>query len=94
MGIKLITRTTYRADSGRVFELENMQPSHLLNVIHHHRNQVDSLVFLINAGYDDKDKQFLMSRLKALETTLEALGKELASRDPVLDDNNGDDYEE
>lgn len=94
MGIKLTTRTVYRADSGKVFELENMSPSHILNVIHHHRNQVSSLVHLINAGYDNPDTQLLMARLKMLEETLEALGKELARRDPVLDDNNGDDYED
>jgi len=82
MGI-FTRQVEYLSDRGDTFELGNMQSSHLLNVIHHHSNQVTTLELMMD------DKRFAteqaLARLNGLKETILALQAELATRDPEED---------
>jgi hypothetical protein len=63
-----------------------MKPSHLLNAINHHRNQINTIDWILEMGDLDSDKnQMLHFRRISLFTTVEALVKELRTRDPDED---------
>lgn len=77
----------YISDRGDEFQLDEMAPSHLLNAINHHRTQINTLDWVIDqCGGPDADKnQLLHLRRISLHSTVEALVKELRTRDPDQD---------
>jgi hypothetical protein len=63
-----------------------MEPSHLLNAINHHRTQIDTVDWILEQGTPDSAKnQLLHLRRISLFNTVEALVKELRTRDPDED---------
>lgn len=85
--VGLFTRNPiYVSDRGDEFQLENMEPSHLLNAINHHKTQIETLDWILEqTGTDAEKNQMLHLRRISLHTTVEALVKELRNRDPDLD---------
>jgi len=83
----LFTRQpVYVSDRGQEFQLEDMQPTHLLNAIDHHRKQIATLDWILEqTGNDNEKNQMLHLRRISLCTTVEALVKELRTRDPDED---------
>lgn len=83
MGIKT-TGPVYLADSGKEFDVQHMQSSHLLNVLAHHRKQVIELEEIAGGSVSG---EFIARRLEGMNQTIRILQNELASRDPAEDDN-------
>lgn len=76
----------YVTDRGDKYEVEEMESSHLLNAINHHRTQINTLDWILDqTGTDAVKNQFLHLRRISLHTTVEALVKELRTRDPDTD---------
>jgi len=76
----------YVSDRGEEFQLEEMEPSHLLNVIKHHRAQINTVDWVMDQLDKDKtDFTNLHYRRINLYNTIEALLQELATRDPKND---------
>lgn len=76
----------YVSDRGEEFQLEEMEPSHLLNVIKHHRAQINTVDWAMDQLDKDKtDFTNLHYRRINLYNTIEALLQELATRDPKND---------
>lgn len=76
----------YISDRGEEFQLEEMEPSHLLNVIKHHRAQINTVDWAMDQLDKDKtDFTNLHYRRINLYNTIEALLQELATRDPKND---------
>lgn len=76
----------YVSDRGDEYQVEEMEPSHLLNAINHHRKQIDTIDWILSQSDSDaKRNQMLHLRRISLFTTVEALVKELRTRDPDLD---------
>jgi hypothetical protein len=88
MGIKRKRSETYVADTGKEFELEDMSPSHLTNVITHHHRQLEALTSVYNCTPEDQ-RGFLLARMTALSETINTLAGELATRDPDKDGEQG-----
>lgn len=88
--VGLFTRNPiYVSDRGDEFQLEDMAPSHLLNAIRHHKDQINTLDWILDqTGTDAEKNQMLHLRRISLHTTVEALVKELRNRDPDLDHEN------
>ena len=82
MAIKRKQSATYLSDSGKEFEVDEMSPSHILNVICHHRKQVEGLERCLNLL---PDNGLLSKRLSSLDETIMILATELATRDPDKD---------
>lgn len=76
----------YISDRGDQYTVEEMDSSHLLNAINHHRTQIATIDWILEQGQPDSDKnQMLHLRRISLFTTVEALVKELRARDPDED---------
>lgn len=90
MGL-ITSRTKYRSDRGQVFEIDQMESSHLVNAIRHHLGQIDTLDTLIHKDYPD---EMLNKRIADLQQTVHALAEELVKRDPTLDHTEEGDYEQ
>jgi translation initiation factor 2 beta subunit (eIF-2beta)/eIF-5 len=76
----------YISDRGDQFTVEEMEPSHLMNAINHHRTQIDNLDWILeNSNKDKDDNTNIHLRRIALFSTVEALVKELRTRDPDED---------
>lgn len=77
----------YVSDRGDEFEVEDMESSHLLNAINHHRTQIDTIDWILEqtGGTDAQKNQLLHLRRISLHNTVEALVKELRLRDPDQD---------
>ena len=83
MGIRKQVQVTYTTDRGIEMELAEMESSHLLNAIAHHRNQVETIKFAKGVVREGTDLNNLDNRQADLEDTIEMLCAELASRDPA-----------
>lgn len=73
----------YTTDRGQTMDVDDMEDSHLLNAIAHHRKQVHTLRDLLaNVFTDPRSKEYrnLTCRLHRLEDTVLILGTELGSR--------------
>ena len=81
MGIKKIKSCTYVSDTGQEFELEDMTPSHLMNVIAHHNKQMDGLLIAMGVVGPVEGSNLDLWR-KEIMSTIEALSNELSTRDP------------
>ena len=81
MGIKKIKSCTYVSDTGKEYELSEMAPSHLLNVIAHHNKQMDGLLIALGLVGTTEGNYLPMWRDNLMET-INALSFELATRDP------------
>lgn len=82
----LFTRNPlYITDRGDEFQINEMEPSHLLNAINHHRTQVDTVDWILENSKESEDLNNLHRRRINLYNTVEALVKELKSRDPDND---------
>jgi hypothetical protein len=82
-------KPVYISDRGDSFNVEDMESSHLLNAINHHRKQIGTIDWILEMGDLDSDKnQMLHLRRISLFDTIEALIKELRTRDP--DEDYGD----
>ena len=76
----------YVSDRGEEFQLEDMEPGHLLNVIKHHKAQMNTIDWAMEwSNKDVVEFTNLHHRRLNLYNTLEALVKELATRDPDND---------
>lgn len=76
----------YVSDRGDEYQLDEMEPTHLLNAINHHRKQIDTIDWILEQTGTDADKnQMLHLRRISLHSTVEALIKELRKRDPDQD---------
>ena len=81
MGIKKIKSCTYVSDTGKEYELSDMAPSHLLNVINHHNKQMDALLIAIGqVGMTEPN--YLQAWRENIMETITALSTELSTRDP------------
>jgi len=79
-------KPVYISDRGDTFDVEEMEASHLLNAINHHRTQIGTIDWILEMGDPDSRKnQMLHLRRINLFTTIEALIKELRTRDPDKD---------
>jgi hypothetical protein len=67
----------YVSDRGEEFEVGHMETSHLLNVIAHHKRQLETLEW-IKESYEFQGT--LKKQIKRLEDTLELLVEELVTR--------------
>ena len=85
MGIKKQVQVTYTTDRGIEMELCEMESTHLLNAIAHHRNQVETIKFAKTTVSDSDGLTNLDNRQGDLEDTIEMLCAELASRDPAME---------
>lgn len=85
MGIKK-RNVVYVSDRGDEFELDQMEPSHLINVLKHHRAQRECLENIIEMRGLAKSHTHLGTRIKRLIETENALIDELMRRDPDEDD--------
>ena len=83
----LFTRKpVYISDRGDEFQVDEMESSHLLNAINHHRTQISTIDWIMESLSKDKnDFTNLHLRRINLHTTVEALVKELLTRDPDQD---------
>ena len=79
----------YISDRGDQYQLEEMEPTHLMNAINHHRKQVDTIDWCLETLADLTDLSNLHYRRITLVNTIEALVTELLKRDP--DDDYNDD---
>ena len=84
----------YTSDRGDNYEVSNMETSHLVNVIGHHRTQIATLRGL----YQDHPHPALLHRVTMLENVIDVLADELIQRN-VSDDeyitvNDGEGYDE
>lgn len=93
MAIRTKRNTTYIADTGKEFVIEEMTDSHLLNTIAHHVKQVEALANVYNR-LDSSLRGHLMAKLEILNKTIEALGIELAMRDPNTEEERRQQYVE
>ena len=76
----------YISDRGDQYTVEEMESSHLLNAINHHRTQIATIDWILDLGDPDSRKnQMLHLRRINLFTTIEALVEELRKRDPDED---------
>lgn len=86
MALKKRMSVTYVTDRGYELAVDEMTPSHLMNAIIHHRNQIQALGEcpgqLRTANIDD--------RIKLLNDTVYELYRELSNRNPNDDQENGD----
>lgn len=80
-------KPVYVSDRGDEYQVDEMEPSHLLNAIHHHRKQINTIDWILEqtGGTDAEKNQMLHLRRISLHTTVEALVKELRTRDPDKD---------
>ncbi len=76
-------RQMYRTDTGRNVAVANMDVSHLINAIGHHRRQVETLKGVMQ--HYTGDLTFVMARVDDLNETVEILEDELIERDPGND---------
>jgi hypothetical protein len=79
----------YISDRGDEYALENMEPTHLMNAINHHRTQIDTIDWCLEQA-GTKDQPNLNFRRIELYTTVQALVKELVKRDPEKDHEDQD----
>lgn len=85
----------YRTDSNQVVAVSEMDTSHLLNAINHHRKQVDTITFLKDEfNFTGTRARNLDKRREDLIHTIEVLAKELAKRDPQDDEERFPDDDE
>jgi len=76
----------YVSDRGDTYTVEEMEPSHLLNAINHHRTQIANIDWILEQSDPDARKnQMLHLRRISLYTTVQALIDELRTRDPDKD---------
>lgn len=80
-------KPVYVSDRGDTYDVEEMESSHLLNAINHHRTQIATIDWIIDqtGGPDAEKQQMLHLRRINLFNTVEALVKELRTRDPDKD---------
>ena len=83
MGIK-IRKFVYVSDRGDQYELDEMEPSHLINAIAHHQKQHDALVRVMDK-YGLTTSNNLCIRLEDLDRTVHELVSELMTRFPGED---------
>lgn len=76
-------RQMYRTDTGRNVAVVNMEVSHLINAIGHHRRQVDTLKDIMT--HYTGDLTYIKHRIDDLDNTIEILEDELIERDPSND---------
>jgi len=75
----------YITDRGDTYTLEDMEPTHLMNAINHHRKQIDTVDWCLeNMSAKAKPENLHFRRIE-LFTTVEALVSELIKRDPAKD---------
>lgn len=72
----------YLSDRGVEFDVDEMQSSHILNVLNHHHDQLGVL-----SAMQDKypDNTHIAKRISNMERVITILELELASRDPDKD---------
>ena len=79
-------KPVYISDRGDTYTVEEMEASHLLNAINHHRKQIDTIDWILEQTTRDSERdQMLHLRRISLFNTVEALVKELRTRDPDKD---------
>lgn len=79
-------KPVYISDRGDTYTVEEMEPSHLLNAINHHRTQIGTIDWILEQSNPDAEKnQMLHLRRISLFNTVQALQDELRKRDPDLD---------
>ena len=77
----------YRADTGKVSAVVDMDTTHLLNAINHHRTQVATIDFIMETLELNKaGKSRLLMRQAALINTISVLAVELTRRDASEDE--------
>jgi len=74
------SHTLYRGDTGKVYAVDKMSASHLINAIKHHKLQIETCenVFKEFSG----DFGYLKARLADLQNTVDILSEELCERNP------------
>jgi hypothetical protein len=76
----------YVTDRGDEFDIEDMKASHLLNALNHHKTQINTVDWLIDQYAETTTNiSNLHYRRISLHNTVEALAKELLTRDPAED---------
>lgn len=75
--------TMYRTDTGKEMAVEDMESTHLMNAINHHKKQLDLIIIMIQKrSANNQDQGYLASRRANLADTIEVLENELAQRNP------------
>lgn len=91
MAIRTKSNTTYIADTGKEFVIEEMTDSHLLNCICHHMKQIDALEHCERYA---SPPHYLGKRRELLLATVAALAEELQGRDPDTEEERRQKYVE
>ena len=86
MGIKKVRSCTYVSDTGQEFELSEMTSSHLLNVIAHHKKQLDGLHFTSSVVTGQMADEGRARWNDEVLDTIRVLSEELLSRHPDEED--------
>jgi len=94
------TKTVYVSDRNQEFFLDQMETSHLLNAIAHHRKQMETITWIIEESRHSTPwitlrmahQTFLIERESKLRYTIAQLAQELASRSVNEDDLERGDY--
>jgi len=77
----------YRTDTGKVCAVTEMETTHLLNAINHHRTQVATIDWIKETlGLNKAGEVRLLRRQEALINTITVLSAELTRRDPEDDE--------
>lgn len=75
--------TMYRTDTGKELAVEEMETTHLMNAINHHKKQCDMIIMLIQKrSGNGKSTGYLPQREADLKETIAVLEEELAERNP------------
>lgn len=75
--------TMYRTDTGKEMAVEDMESTHLMNAINHHKKQCDMVMILIQKrSANHQDIGYLKAREANLHDTIAVLEEELAHRNP------------
>lgn len=69
----------YQTDTGKITTVREMQSTHLMNAIRHHKAQMN-LCNELAKEYSTADRALLVARAEDLANTIDVLANELADR--------------
>ena len=69
----------YVSNRGEAYDIEDMESSHILNVITLHKKQLETLNWIIDQ-YDSESMESILKQVSQIEETILELIEELASR--------------
>lgn len=85
MGL-LRPKAFYVTDRGDSHQIDEMEVSHLMNAINHHRKQINTIDWILEDSTKSyRDFNYIHRRRMGLFNTVEALINELMVRDPDKD---------